>query len=1248
MTAALRAFDWASTPLGDPSTWPTSLRTTVGVVMGNRFPMLVWWGKDLLHIYNDGYRPMLGDKHPHSIAAPGREVWAEIWHIVGPMAEGIMAGGPSTWSEHLLLPMNRKGFLEETFFTFSYGPVPADDGSVGGVLVTVQETTEQVQNERQLRTLRDLGASDVSTATATGACEGAAVVLANNPADVPFAAIYLTDANAEFATLACTAGPLSPAAAPQRVSLTTDAGSWPLHESASRREAVEVHDVKLRFGRLQGAQWPEPVDHAVIIPLSRGLDLQPYGFLVCGTSPRRLYDHRYSSFLHVVADQIANAIANARALEDAKARAAALEALDRAKTTFFSNISHEFRTPLTLMLGPTEEALASGSGILDADDVQLLHRNQLRLLKLVNGLLDFSRIEAGRMTTLFQPTDLVQATTDLASMFRSAVERAGLHLTVACESIDAPLYVDQRMWEHIVLNLLSNAFKFTFTGGITVGLHDAGDVIELRVSDTGIGIAGENLPQLFQRFHRIEGARSRTHEGSGIGLALVAELVRLHGGSITVHSSPGVGTTFTVALRKGSAHLPPGSIGDAAPMAMSRTATTLAQEASRWIGAAGHRREPAAEHVGDARARVLIADDNADMREYLERLLQPHWHVDAVADGAAALAAARERRPDLILADVMMPGLNGLDLVRAIKNDSNLAGVPVMLLSARAGEEAKLEGLASGADEYLVKPFAPRELVARVGAQMGMSKSAKERLELFRREQDARRDAEQQKRHLHDLFMQAPTIICILQGPDHVVELANAGVCEVWGRAHEQIIGRPLFDVLPELRGQVFEELLREVFETGHIRRGTEVPARIARGGRMETVYFNFSYSPYRDLSGRVDGIFVIASDVTGQVLARNEVDALRRAAESANQAKDEFLAILGHELRNPLSPIVTALELMRLKHGGAELERAVIERQVAHLSRLVDDLLDVSRITGGKVQLQPRLMEIADAVDAAIEMTRPVFVTRSQELKVDVARSQLTVNADPTRLAQVISNLLSNASKFSSDHDTISIAASREGGDVTLRVTDNGAGISPDVLPRIFDLFVQERQGLDRRQGGLGLGLAIVRNLVELHGGTVSAESKGVGAGTTFTIRLPLAAVAPAVADATGGDQSRVTATRGERVLIVDDNEDSAEMLATMLRTMGYETKTALDSQMALKIVSDYTPDIAIVDIGLPIVDGYELARRLRAIDRLSGLRLIAFTGYGQSADRERAKAAGFSYHLVKPLDMNALSEALRHEVTA
>jgi signal transduction histidine kinase len=461
---------------------------------------------------------------------------------------------------------------------------------------------------------------------------------------------------------------------------------------------------------------------------------------------------------------------------------------------------------------------------------------------------------------------------------------------------------------------------------------------------------------------------------------------------------------------------------------------------------------------------------------------------------------------------VMMPGLSGLELVKTIKGDANLAGIPVMLLSARAGEEAKVEGLASGADEYLVKPFAPRELVARVGAQIGMSRSATERLALLRREQDARREAELQK-----------------------------------------------------------------------------------------------------------------------------------RSAESANRAKDEFLAILGHEMRNPLSPIVTALELMRLKNGGVDAERAVIERQVAHLSRLVDDLLDVSRITGGKVQLQPRLMEIAEAVNTAIEMTTPLLETRRQVLTVDVPISQLKVNADATRLAQVISNLLSNASKFSSDHGTISISASEDAGQVVLKVADQGAGIAPEVLPKIFDLFVQEHQDLDRRQGGLGLGLTIVRNLVELHRGTVSADSEGVGKGTTFTIRLPLAA-APVAAGDTRNDRFGTLAARGDRVLIVDDNEDSVAMLATMLQALGYETRTASDSPMALKIVSEYTPDIAFVDIGLPVVNGYELAKRLRAIDRLSNLRLIAFTGYGQSADRERAREAGFSFHLVKPLDMNALNEALRH----
>ena len=391
----------------------------------------------------------------------------------------------------------------------------------------------------------------------------------------------------------------------------------------------------------------------------------------------------------------------------------------------------------------------------------------------------------------------------------------------------------------------------------------------------------------------------------------------------------------------------------------------------------------------------------------------------------------------------------------------------------------------------------------------------------------------------------------------------------------------------------------------------------------------------------------MIASDVTEQVLARNQLDHLRQAAESANRAKDEFLAMLGHELRNPLSPILTALQLMKLRGSDAsERERTVIERQVTHLTRLVDDLLDVSRIARGKVELKEEIVEIAEIVAKAIEIASPLLEQRTHTLDVHVQRTGLTVKGDSTRLSQVISNLLTNAAKYTAPGGHITIRTEGDDGEVVVRVRDTGMGITPEVLPRVFDLFVQERQAIDRSQGGLGLGLTIVRNLVERHGGTVSASSEGPGKGSEFVVRLPRASAGSVLEDAPANSafSESVVPRQGNspRVLVVDDSVDGAEMLAAALSAKGYDTRVAHDAPVALRIAADFRPDVAFLDIGLPVMDGYELAARLRELPDLNGMKLIALTGYGQESDRQKSREAGFDHHLVKPVDLLILESVL------
>jgi signal transduction histidine kinase len=1114
MEGLIRSFEWEKTPLGSVETWSPALRTMVRFLQANRFPLLLWWGPDYISIYNDPYRPVLGKKHPWALGLPVRECWSEIWHILQPLIDRPFHGGPATWNDDIALEINRNGFVEETHFTIAYSPVPDETvpTGIGGVLATVHEITDKVIGERRVVALRDLGARVGEARTVERACELAAQTLSAHEKDVPFVLLYLTDADGSVARLAASSG-VAPGSG---ISPTTidpgaaDGTGWPI-AAAMRSETLQVvTSLQERFGSVPGGPWSDPPDTAVIVPIPSNKPHEPLGAIVAGISARLKFDEYYKDFLELVRTQIASAIGQARAYEDERKRAEALAEIDRAKTLFFSNVSHELRTPLTLMLGPIEDLLAEANGSLtdgQRHGVEILHRNAGRLLKLVNALLDFARIEAGRAQASYRPTDVTALTRELASAFRSAIEHAGIRFEVACEPVAEPVFLDRDMWEKIVLNLLSNALKFTFDGVIRLELRAADGVVELAVRDTGTGIPDHERPRIFERFHRVEGARSRTHEGTGIGLALTNELVRLHGGTIDVDSQVGEGSRFVVRIPTGRAHLPGDRIIDAAPLAAATTigSAPFVNEAAQWMP------EPLADGGGpsgaaDPRAageRILVADDNADMRDYLSQVLRD-WTVMAAADGRAALDIARATVPHLIVSDVMMPGLDGFALLRELRGDPRTAGIPVLMLSARAGEEARVSGLDAGADDYIIKPFSARELRARVASLLNLSR--------------ARRDAELQ-----------------------------------------------------------------------------------------------------------------------------------RAAAEAASRTKDDFLAMLGHELRNPLAPILTALQLMSLRGDASVLkERTVIDRQVRHLVRLVDDLLDVSRIARGKIELRQQPSELAEVVAAAVESTSPLLEERRHELMVDVPPG-LAVKADVTRLTQVVANLLTNAAKYTEPRGRIRVKARTDGDRIELRVKDSGIGIGREMLDRVFDMFTQSRQALDRAHGGLGLGLTIVKSLVELHGGSIQALSDGPGKGSEFVLRLP--AAGPALSPAQGveppaGAAAAVPRT-GRRILVVDDNIDAAHLMADALEAIGHDTRVAFDGPAALQAASAFKPDVALLDLGLPLMDGYELAQQLAARSAAGCPLLVAVTGYGQRSDVERTQAAGFQAHVVKPVDFLQLRALLDRLLT-
>jgi PAS domain S-box-containing protein len=737
MGALMRSFDWSKSPLGPPESWSPALQNTTRLLLANSFPMLLWWGPDFISLYNDAYSPVLGDKHPHAaLGRPFRECWSEVFPILEPLVQTPFEGGPATWVEDIPLEINRYGIVEETHFTIGYSAVPDPDAprGIGGVLATVHEITQKVLNDRRLAALRELGTRSFEARTVQDAWDVAISTLAHYPLDIPFAFIYLIDESGETARLAGATGMSGfPELCPELVDLRTEPGGILQLTSALRQNGIVViDDLGSHIGRLPQApgsdQPTDPPHTAVTLPIQSSFAGQPAGFLVAGISSRLRLDDAYRGFLELFSAQIATVVTNARANEEERRRSEALAEIDHAKTVFFSNVSHEFRTPLTLMMGPVEEALQQQGDPLPIrrESLELAHRNSLRMLKLVNTLLDFSRIEAGRIQAVYEPVDLAELTAELASVFRSIIERAGLTYTVDCPPLDQPVYVDREMWEKVVLNLLSNAFKFTLEGSIEVSLRAAGREVQLMVRDTGTGIASDDLPHVFERFYRVAGSRGRSYEGSGIGLALVQELVRLHGGQVRVESDVDRGSAFIISIPFGSAHLPQERIGATRTASSSIGAEAFLQEAFRWSDPAQEHPPALASPASTALARILVADDNSDMREYVQHLLAGTYQIVAVADGQAALEAALRDPPDLVLTDIMMPRLDGVGLLRAMRADERTASVPVIMLSARAGEESRVEGVSAGADDYLVKPFSARELLARVENLLMLSRLRRE------------------------------------------------------------------------------------------------------------------------------------------------------------------------------------------------------------------------------------------------------------------------------------------------------------------------------------------------------------------------------------------------------------------------------------------------------------------------------------------------------------------------------------------
>jgi PAS domain S-box-containing protein len=1259
--ALMRECDWSETPLGSPDTWPASLSAVVRVILTSRFAMWMAWGPELTFLCNDAYLPTVGIKRDWVIGSRSDRVWAEIWPDIGPRIDQVLRTGQATWDEALLLYLERSGFPEETYHTFSYSPLADDAGAINGMLCVVAEVTERVIGERQLATLRDLGSRLAAGALRSDVTSALLQSLERHPQDIPFAALYYVSSGDET-ELAAVHGLELPSASP-----------WSF---SGLSEPALVSVAPHLVNNLQPAHWQKPPSQALISPLTTTEGSAPIGYLVTGLNPHRSLDDEYRGFIRLLVSQITAAVARADEYERERKRAEALAELDRAKTAFFSNVSHEFRTPLTLMLGPLEDALAAESS--QGPQKQRLDtalRNALRLLRLVNSLLDFSRIEAGRVDVRFQPTDLAGLTAELASSFRAAIERAGMTLEVDTKPLSQPAYVDRDMWEKIVLNLLSNAFKFTLQGGISVKLSEAESSVVLTLSDTGVGIPESELPKLFDRFHRVEGVKGRSFEGSGIGLALVQELVKIHGGRIEVQSDVGKGTTFTVTMPLGSAHLPVDRIKTADDEVASPVrAQAFVEEALRWLP--GHDGADIVVEVPvtgqliapEQKGRVVVADDNADLRGYISRLLaEAGYAVELAGDGNEALRILRQNRPDLLVTDVMMPGMDGFDLLREVRADRKLGDLPVIMLSARAGEEAKVEGLDAGADDYLIKPFSARELLARVAANISMARIRAHAAAAITASEAREREQAERVQLALDAGAIVGTWVWAVEADQFT---ADERFARTFGLDAEKCRnGIRLSDAVASIHPDDIERVRQTIEEV------------LARGGSYRCEYrVRQPEGHYRwiEANGRVDkdangaarrfpGVLIdiehrrqiesalrelneqLESKVAAAIAEREKMEEALRQSQKM-EAVGQLTGGIAHDFNNLLTIITGNVEMARRALSTGEGVRAARAMDNAfkgaeRAASLTQRLLAFSR----RSPLAPKPINVDRLVAGMADL---LHRSLGETIKLETVSSPglWQVEADPNQLESALLNLAVNAKDAMERGGTLTIetanarldeeysAAHAEvapGNYVVIAVTDTGHGMSRDTLARVFDPFFTTKEV----GKGTGLGLSMVYGFVKQSGGHVKIYSES-NSGTTVKIYLPR--LLNAAEDEEKIERAVDRGGQDHAILVVEDDHDVRAYTVEILRELGYRVLEAHDGPTALRLIEmlDQRLDLLFTDVVMPAMSGRELADEARRIR--PSLMVLFTSGYTKNSIVHNGRLDPGVEIIGKPFTYQALAEKI------
>ncbi|TDL18928.1 hypothetical protein BD410DRAFT_792720 [Rickenella mellea] len=1332
--------DWSQTPLGPRSSWPTSLRTVLSAVLTNPFPSALWWGRDLILLYNDAYAEMAGTKHPRIFAQHGSEAWAEIWDNIGPIALRVFEGEAVAKKDDLLF-FNRltdARLPEECYHSWNWLPIEQEDGKVGGFLNGTFDTTQKVVTERRMEALRGLSSNAALCRTQAEFASAILDFLNRCELEAPFAAFYFASTDGDSRAgqgsygprtsyirqpidgrpvriklrIAGTVGiptphssvldqyeicldPLSPSTVPiptkgdmsesvsalqsesetsnspgrslrtrttssncspdrvatnnelsdsdastvtplvsspepissapsllERLSdssvssnssirTSTSASSatvtpasvtgsshssptstsdpsprslWPFIEAFTSRRAV--HAAHLPPHITEGFAprgWGEIAREAVVIPIAADDADVPGAVLILGLNSRRPYDDDYASWIDLTRVSLNALLTAVKGRESDALRAEQLAQLDDAKTSFFSNASHELRTPLTLISGPLQDTIALATDPLVKENLKLAQRNVTRLARLVDSLMDFSKIAANKLEGRFKPVELGSFTADLASLFRSVIEKSHIEYVVDCEvNEDKICYIDKDFWEKVVFNLIGNAFKYTLKGSINVSLEFERDHAQFHVRDTGVGIPQQDIGKVFDRFHRVDSV-SRSYEGTGIGLSLTKELVRLHGGTLTVSSWPEAesaedhGSLFTVTIPVGKDHLPPSHImqnRDDIP-ASRMYARGIVDEATHWSTRApgddktpsdssdsggnselGSRMDPSTLFF-DKNDVILLVEDSSDMRRYMKSLLAPYCKVVEAPNGQEALQILNFVKPSLILTDVMMPIVDGYELIATVRQRPDTRLIPMILVTAKEGEESRVEGLLSGADDYLGKPFNSKELIARVHLQMQLGKRRAELEAKFL----------ERTREIHLLSDLSPVGI-FRAGSDGRMLYVNPRWWEISGHRNTMSIDDWPESVTPTDNAKVLHAWHSAV--------------NLHKSASLEFCFKNGNYAkgqfePLITDTGECTGVIGTITDVSDQRLfeatrlahAQEREATARRRAEEAEERRREadrrrrgqelLIDVTSHELRQPVSAILncsslvrTNLAILREDLGHCRTQQTPFTPSQALIEDIDDDLdaldaiyqcgLAQERIANDVLSLSRLQLEVLSIqpveCDLALEVQRIVSIFRNEVkmkrigLDVRIGQSFETlgvdlVKADKSRFSQVITNLLSNGIKFTDTSTTrreilvtaeVSRHAPPEGGPcvppplenqspiephvetpvyVYVAVRDSGPGLNPDDLALLFQRF-QQGSNSHNVFGGSGLGLFVSRKLCDLMGGRIDVDSV-YGEGATF-----------------------------------------------------------------------------------------------------------------------------------------------------